>query len=579
MSAESKFERTIITGALPYANGHIHLGHIAGAYLPADIFARFKRLCGHPMLYICGSDEYGVPITLTALKESVSPQEVIDRYHAANTESFAKLGISFDIYGRTSWPIHTETTQAFFLNLYKGGHIEKREMELWYSEQSDRFLPDRYVKGTCPKCGFEEATGDECENCGAQYSAHDLIEPKANIPGDSSTPILKNTVHWFLRLQDFTGDLKTWLDGHPEWRANVKGIAYSWVEDLRARCITRDTDWGVPIPLDDPDTQGKRFYVWFDNAIGYVTNTRQYYRDKGDESGWEKWWKDSASRLIHFIGKDNVPFHAVMFPTYLMGQGDFILADNVVGNEYLNVLNRETGKVEKGSKSKGNMISVRWLTSKFPVDAIRYYLGSIMPESRDAAFDWDEFLNRYNGELCDVVGNFIHRSLTMTVKNFEGKVPEPGELDGDDRVMLDAIPQQLDGVAEALGNFRFRQGLERFIDLGRKANVYFDGKQPWVTRKTDPVRTATTLYVCCQVVRALCTAMAPFVPEGAQRLAKILGIALPEAGPEGGEDGWNAAKDGLRAGAPLQTPEVLFPKLDKDYIAECADAHMRGEAF
>ncbi len=579
MSAESKFERTIITGALPYANGHIHLGHIAGAYLPADIFARFKRLCGHPMLYICGSDEYGVPITLTALKEGVSPQEVIDRYHAANTESFAKLGISFDIYGRTSWPIHTETTQAFFLNLYKGGHIEKREMELWYSEQSDRFLPDRYVKGTCPKCGFEEATGDECENCGAQYSAHDLIEPKANIPGDSSTPILKNTVHWFLRLQDFTGDLKTWLDSHPEWRANVKGIAYSWVEDLRARCITRDTDWGVPIPLDDPDTQGKRFYVWFDNAIGYVTNTRQYYRDKGDESGWEKWWKDSASRLIHFIGKDNVPFHAVMFPTYLMGQGDFILADNVVGNEYLNVLNRETGKAEKGSKSKGNMISVRWLTSKFPVDAIRYYLGSIMPESRDAAFDWDEFLNRYNGELCDVVGNFIHRSLTMTVKNFEGKVPEPGELDGDDRVMLDAIPQQLDGVAEALGNFRFRQGLERFIDLGRKANVYFDVKQPWVTRKTDPVRTATTLYVCCQVVRALCTAMAPFVPEGAQRLARILGIVLPEGGPEGGEDGWNAAKDGLRAGAPLHTPEVLFPKLDKDYIAECADAHMRGEAF
>ena len=579
MSAETKFKRTIITGALPYANGHIHLGHIAGAYLPADIFARFKRLCGHPMLYICGSDEYGVPITLTALKEGVSPQEVIDRYHAANTESFAKLGIAFDLYGRTSWPIHTETTQSFFLNLYKGGHIEKQEMELWYSEQSDRFLPDRYVRGTCPKCGFEEATGDECENCGAQYSAHDLIDPKANIPGDSSTPILKNTVHWFLRLQDFTEPLKTWLDSHPEWRANVKGIAYSWVEDLRSRCITRDTDWGVPIPLDDPDTKGKRFYVWFDNAIGYVTNTRQYYIEQGDENGWEKWWKDPASRLIHFIGKDNVPFHAVMFPTYLMGQGDFILADNVVGNEYLNVLNRETGKVEKGSKSKGNMISVRWLTAKFPIDAIRYYLCAIMPESRDAAFDWDEFMNRYNGELCDVVGNFIHRSLTMTVKNFDAKVPEPGDLDDADRAMLEAIPGQLDGVAEALDNFRFRQALERFIDLGRKANVYFDGKQPWVTRKTDPVRTATTLYVCCQVVRALCPAMAPFVPEGANRLAGTLGLTLPEGGPEGGEDGWNAGKDGLPAGTPLRVPEVLFPKIDKDYIAECADAHMRGEAF
>ena len=579
MSAETKYTRTIITGALPYANGHIHLGHIAGAYLPADIYARFKRLCGHPMLYICGSDEYGVPITLTALKEGISPQEVIDRYHAANDESFGRLGISFDIYGRTSWPIHTDTTQSFFLNLYKGGHIEKREMELWYSEQSDRFLPDRYVKGTCPKCGFEEATGDECENCGAQYSAHDLIHPKANIPGDNSKPILKKTVHWFLRLQDFTGQLKTWLDGHPEWRANVKGIAYSWVEDLRSRCITRDTDWGVPIPLDDPDTAGKRFYVWFDNAIGYVTNTRQYYLDRGDKDGWEKWWKDPASRLIHFIGKDNVPFHAVMFPTYLMGQGDYILADNVVGNEYLNVLNRETGKVEKGSKSKGNMISVRWLTSKFSTDAIRYYLCGIMPESRDAAFDWDEFLNRYNGELSNVVGNFIHRSLTMTVKNYDGKVPHPGELDEDDRAMLAAIPEQLDGVAEALESFRFRQGLERFIDLGRKANVYFDGKQPWVTQKTDRERTATTLYVCCQIVRGLCTAMAPFVPGGARRLAGILGVTLPEGGPEGGPDGWNAGKNGLSAGSPLQKPEVLFPKLDKDYLAECAEAHMRGEAF
>lgn len=579
MSAKTKFERTIITGALPYANGHIHLGHIAGAYLPADIFARFKRLRGHPMLYICGSDEYGVPITLTALKEDISPQEVIDRYHAANAESFAKLGISFDMYGRTSWPIHTETTHRFFLNLYNGRHIEKQEMELWYSEQSNRFLPDRYVKGTCPKCGYEEATGDECENCGAQYSAHDLINPKANIPGDNSTPVLKKTVHWFLRLQDFTKSLKTWLDSHPEWRANVKGIAYSWVEDLRSRCITRDTDWGVPIPLDDPDAKGKRFYVWFDNAIGYVTNTRQYYRERGEETGWEKWWKDPASRLIHFIGKDNVPFHAVMFPTYLMGQGDFILADNVVGNEYLNVLNRETGKVEKGSKSKGNMISVRWLTSKFPTDAIRYYLCAIMPESRDAAFDWDEFMNRYNGELCDVVGNFIHRSLTMTVKNFDGKVPELGELDDEDRAMLDAIPAQLDRVAEALENFRFRQGLERFIDLGRKANVYFDTKQPWVTRKTDLERTATTLYVCCQVVHALCPAMAPFVPDGAKRLAGILGIKLPEGGPEGGEDGWTAGKESLPTGTPLQKPEVLFPKLDKDYIAECADAHMRGEAF
>ncbi len=580
MADTKDFARTTVTSALPYANGHIHLGHIAGAYLPADIYVRYMRLRGEKVLYIGGSDEYGVPITLTALKEGVSPQDVIDKYHAANAEAFEALGISYDIYGRTSWPLHTETTHTFFKNLYDGGHIEKHDMELWYSEQSDRFLPDRYVQGTCPKCGFKEATGDECENCGAQYSAHDLINPRANIPGDDSGPILRQSAHWFLKLGDFKDRLKAWLDSHPEWRANVKGIAYSWVNDLRSRCITRDTDWGVPIPLDDPDAQGKRFYVWFDNAIGYVSNTRQWGIDSyGDEQAWQPWWKAPDTRLVHFIGKDNVPFHAVMFPTYLMGQGDFVLADNVVGNEYLNILNRDTGKAEKGSKSKGNMITVRWFVSKFSRDAIRYYLCAIMPETKDASFDWDEFMNRYNGELCDVVGNFVHRALTMTVKNFDGQVPTPGDLDGEDDTLLALLPEQVEAVGEALEQFRFRLALERFIDIGRRANQYFDVKQPWVTRKTDMERTGTTLYVCCQVVRALCTTMAPFMPDGAARLAEIIGVPLPQGGPEGGEDGWNAAKRPLPAGSPIQKPTVLFPKLDKDVINELADQHARGEAF
>ena len=576
--SENTFARTTVTSALPYANGHIHLGHIAGAYLPADVYVRYLRLRGRKVIYIGGSDEYGVPITLTALKEGVSPQDVIDRYHAANAAAFADIGISYDIYGRTSWPLHTDTTQAFFKNLYDGGYIEKQEMELWYSEATDRFLPDRYVQGTCPKCGFHEATGDECENCGAQYSAHDLIDPKANIPGDSSTPVLRMSAHWFLKLGAFTDRLKAWLDSHPEWRANVKGIAYSWVDDLRSRCITRDTDWGVPIPLDDPDAAGKRFYVWFDNAIGYVTNTRQWGIDRyEDEDAWVPWWKSEDTRLIHFIGKDNVPFHAVMFPTYLMGQGDYILADNVIGNEYLNIMNRDTGKAEKGSKSKGNMITVRWFVSQFSRDAIRYYLCAIMPESKDAAFDWDEFMNRYNGELCDVVGNFVHRVLTMTVKNFDNKVPEPGKLDAEDQELLNSLPGLIDGVAEALEGFRFRLGIERFIDIGRRANQYFDAKEPWVTRKTDMARTGTTLYVCCQVVRALCTTMAPFMPDGAARLAGILGVTLPEGGPEGGPDGWVEAKAPLPAGSPLEKPTVLFPKLDKDEIAALAEQHARGE--
>jgi len=567
----------LVTSALPYANGNIHIGQICGAYLPADVYVRFKRLTGSPVLYICGSDEYGVPITLKALKEGITPREVIDRYHAANAAAFADLGIAFDLYGRTSWPLHTETTQSFFLNLYHKGHIEKQTMELWYSEQSKRFLPDRYVKGTCPKCGYEEATGDECENCGAQYATQELISPRANIPGDNSTPVLRKTVHWFLRLQDFADRLRAWLDSHPEWRANVRGIAYSWVNDLRPRCITRDTDWGVPIPLDDPDAADKRLYVWFDNAIGYVTNTRQWGIDRhNDPNAWELWWKSPDTRLIHFMGKDNVPFHTILFPSYCMAQDGFILADNVIGNEYLNVMNRETGKAEKGSKSKGNMVSLRWILDRFHPDAVRYYLCAIMPETKDAAFDWDEFLNRYNGELCDVVGNFIHRSLTMTVKNFDGKVPTPGVLDDLDKTLLGELPSQLDGVAESLEQFRIRQGLERFVDIARKANQYFDAQKPWVTRKTDRDRTATTLYACCQVVRALCTAMAPFVPSGAERLAKIIGVTLSQGGPEGGPDSWNQAKEPWHSGSPIATPEVLFPKLDKDYVATQAEAHAQG---
>jgi methionyl-tRNA synthetase len=577
MSTDSTFKRTLVTSALPYANGHIHLGHIAGAYLPADAFVRYKRLTGEPVLYIGGSDEHGVPVTLTALQEDVSPQDVIDRYHNANAEAFAQLGISYDMYGRTSWPLHVDTTQAFFAKLDGGGHIEQKPMDVWYSEQSNRYLPDRYVKGTCPECAYEDATGDECESCGAQYSPDELLKPRVNIPGDISTPVLRESHHWFLRLQDFQEKLLAWLDTHPEWRSNVKGIAYGWAKDLRSRCITRDTDWGIPLPMDSAESVGKRIYVWFDAPIGYVTNTRQWGIDAGKgEAAWEQWWKETDTRLLHFIGKDNVPFHAVIFPAMLMGQEGYVLPENVVGNEYLNIFNRETGKEEKGSKSKGNMISVRWFASKFSRDAIRYYLCANMPESKDAAFDWDEFVNRYNGELCDVVGNFVHRSLTMTVKNFDSQVPTPGKLDEDDQQLLDAIPAQLDAIAEAFESYRFRLALERFIDLGRKSNQYFDTKEPWVTRKTDLERTSTTLYVCCQVVRALCTAMAPFAPDGAAQLAGILGVALPEGGPDGGENGWKAATEGLPAGAPLQKPTVLFPKIDADTIADLAAEHANG---
>lgn len=576
----NQFERTLVTSALPYANGYLHLGHIAGAYLPADIYVRYKRLRGEKVLYIGGSDEYGVAITLSALKQGITPREIIDKYHHAHAQAFRDLGISYDLYGRTSWDLHTDTTQRFFTVLHEKGCITREGIDVWYSPQSDRFLPDRYVFGTCPKCGYEDANADECEHCGSQYSPRDLRNPRANLPGDTSTPVLRKSMHWFLDLPQFASKLKTWLDSHPEWRANVRGIAYSWVEDLRPRCITRDTDWGVDIPLDDPEVAGKKIYVWFDAPIGYVTNTRQWgIETYNDETAWERWWKDQGTKLVHFIGKDNVPFHTMIFPSMLMGQGDYVLPDNVLGNEYLNIYNRRTGKSEKGSKSRGNMISVQWAVAQLPADTIRYYLCTNAPETKDADFDWDDFMQRYNGELCDVVGNFVHRCLTMTVKNFASRVPAPGTLDAEDQALLAVIPDQLAAIAEAIDGFRFRLACERFIELGRKANVYFDAKQPWATRKTDLERTGTTLYVACQVVKSLCIAMAPFTPHAAQELAHTLGIELAYGGPEGGPDRWNAAVTPLAPGTALQPPKVLFPKLDPDRVALLAEAHSRGEAF
>ncbi|MCA1901787.1 MAG: methionine--tRNA ligase, partial [Candidatus Hydrogenedens sp.] len=508
-----------------------------------------------------------------------TPKDVIDRYHTANAEAFRRLGISYDIYGRTSWNLHIDTTQSFFRKLYDKGFIFTREMELWYSTQTNRFLPDRYVKGQCPKCGYEDANGDECEKCGAQYTAKELVNPRTNIPGDNSSPILKPSLHWFLDLPKFKERLLQWIESHPEWRSNVRGIALSWVNDLRPRCITRDTDWGVPIPVDHPDAQNKRIYVWFDAPIGYVTNTRQWGIDTyNDADIWQDWWKNSDTRLIHFIGKDNVPFHAVIFPAMLMGQDDYILADNVIGNEYLNIYNRKTGKSEKGSKSKGNMIRVSWAVDKLGTNAIRYYICSIMPESKDSDFDWDEFRNHYNGELCDIVGNFVHRTLTMIMKNFDGKIPEPGDMDEVDQGMLAEIISAKESVAEAIETFRFRLAQERWVDLARKANVYFDSKQPWATRKTDMQRTGTTLYVCSQVVKALSIFMAPFIPDGSAELCMILNQTIRQQGPEGGEDIWENSIERLPSACQLNTPKVLFPKLEEEYIEQLAEEHEKGLA-
>jgi methionyl-tRNA synthetase len=564
--ADAPPERALVTSALPYANGHVHIGHLAGAYLPADIYVRFLRAWGSDVAFICGSDEHGAPITVAAEKEGVSPKAITDRYHAADDAAFRAARVEFDIYHRTSDPRHHANSRHFFTKLDEHGYISRRETEQLFCENCRRFLPDRYVEGLCPHCGAGGARGDQCEDCGKVIDALKLADPRCKICGEK--PTARKTTHWFLKLDEFAERLSEWLDGHPEWRANVRQAARGWIaEGLRERPITRDLSWGVEVPLEE--AKGKVLYVWFDAPIGYLTFTQVWADSLNQPDRWKDFWRDPGSRIVHFIGKDNIPFHAIIWPAMIMGIDDGTqLPSNVVGNEYLNF------GAGKFSKSAGRVIRVSEFAEAFGSNALRYYVTAVMPETSDSEFTWEDFQARYN-ELADCLGNFCHRGLSFAKKWLGGRLPEATDLTAPDRAgssgrrrrpdqaLLEEIRLARDEVASELRRFRFRAALNRVMDLARAGNRHFDEREPWKTRKSDLADCARAIAASLAVTRALAALLGPFLPDAAESLIRSLG----EAAPATGAGSWKKVGEGeLPFGAALGEPEVLFPKLrDEDF--------------
>ena len=515
MTKEKKFARTLVTCALPYANGPVHIGHLAGVYVPADIYVRYLRMRGEDVLFICGSDEHGVPITIKARKEGCTPQDIVDRYNQIIKDSFTGLGINFDIYSRTSSDIHAELSSDFFRKLWEDGKFITKESEQYYDPQAKIFLADRYITGTCPKCGHEGAYGDQCEHCGSTLSPEELIDPHSSLSG--ATPVKKKTTHWYLPLDQYEEWLKGWiLDGHKEWRSTVYGQCKSWlVGGLQPRAVSRDLDWGVPVPV--PGAEGKVLYVWFDAPIGYISNTKELL-----PYSWEKWWKSEDTRLIHFIGKDNIVFHCIVFPSMLKAHGGYILPDNVPANEFLNL------EGDKISTSRNWAVWAHEYLQDFPgkADVMRYVLTANAPETKDNDFSWKEFQTRNNSELVAIFGNFVNRAVVLTHKYFEGKVPPRGTLTDADKEVLAEIPQLRASLEDNLENFRFRDALKDAMSIARLGNKYISDTEPWKTAKTDMGRTGTILNVCLQICADLAIAFEPFTPAAAEKLRGMLKVGL-----------------------------------------------------
>ncbi len=545
-----QFKRTLVTTALPYANGPVHIGHLAGVYVPADIYVRYKRMKGDEVLFIGGSDEHGVPIAIKAKAEGVSPQEVVDRYHALIKESFARLGIDFDIYSRTTSETHEKTASAFFTKLYESGKLIEQTSEQYYDPEAKQFLADRYITGTCPHCHNERAYGDQCEACGTSLSATDLIDPHSAISG--AKPELRETKHWYLPLGDYESFLREWiLEGHKEWKPNVYGQCKSWLDlGLQPRAVTRDLDWGIPVPLQG--AEGKVLYVWFDAPIGYISNTKELLPDS-----WRTWWCDPETRLIHFIGKDNIVFHCIIFPAMLKAEGSFNLPDNVPANEFLNL------EGDKISTSRNWAIWLHEYLDEMPgkEDVLRYVLTANAPETKDNDFTWRDYQARNNNELVAIYGNFVNRALVLTHKYFDGKVPPLGRLTEIDEEMLRevaAIPAELD---DQLEHFHFREALKTAMQLARIGNKYLADTEPWKVIKSDPDRVATILHLALQLVGNLSIAFAPFTPFSTRRL-----LAMLQVGEEGFAFSRFGATDLLPEGHQLGTPELLFEKIEDDVI-------------
>ena len=542
---DKKFKRYTVTSALPYANGPVHIGHLAGVYVPADIYVRYLRAQGEQVMFIGGSDEHGVPITIKARKEGCTPQDIVDRYHTIIKNSFAELGISFDIYSRTSSKEHHETAAAYFEKLYnEGKFIEKTSMQ-YYDEEAHQFLADRYITGTCPHCGNEHAYGDQCEACGTSLNATDLINPKSALSG--AKPVLKETKHWFLPLDKDEPWLRQWiLENHKEdWKTNVYGQCKSWIDaGLQPRAVTRDLDWGVKVPLKDAD--GKVLYVWFDAPIGYISFTKQL---KGDD--WEKWWKNDDTKLVHFIGKDNIVFHCIIFPSMLHADGSYILPDNVPANEFLNL------EGDKISTSRNWAVWLHEYLKDFPgkQDVLRYTLCSNAPETKDNDFTWKDFQLKNNSELVAILGNFINRTLVLTHKFFGGKVPVKGELTELDRQTIAEMASYPEKVGRSIETYRFREALAEMMNLARLGNKYLTETEPWKLFKEDSERTATVLNVALQICANLAILCAPFLPFTADKIHSMLNLPAK---------GWKDAggADILESGYQLAQPELLFDKIE-----------------
>lgn len=539
--------RYLVTSALPYANGPSHLGHLAGAYLPADIYVRFLRMLEEDVIYICGTDEHGVPITIRAEQLGITPREAVDTYHEVISRDFQRFGISFDNFSRTETKEHYEFAQEVFLELLEKGHILEKSMKQFHCDRCDRFLPDRYVGGTCPQCGSAGARGDQCDACGSWLEALELVEPVCSICG--STPLVRETTHWFLRLDEFQDWLVEWLAGHDDWKGNVLNYCRGWMDEgLRERAITRDLDWGVPVPVEG--AEGKVLYVWFEALLGYVSSTREYFAGRGDPDGWKKYWLDPETRLVQFIGKDNIVFHAVIQPAVLHGLGNYILPWNIPANEYLNI------KGEKFSTSRGTAIWLKDYLAHFPPDPMRYALAINAPENRDTDFSWDEFRVR-NNELADVFGNFINRTMKFAHRTFDGRVPEPGEPgEAEERLMRSAAAAR-DEMEELMRTFSLKAACHRVMELAREGNRYFDQSQPWKTSRTDIGECATCIYYSLQFADALRILFNPFVPFTVEKTGVMLGresLLWKEAGGEN-----------LKPGHELGKPVILLEKLESGF--------------
>jgi len=546
------FKRYLVTSALPYANGPIHIGHLAGVYIPSDIYTRYLRMKGADVISICGSDEHGVPITLKARKEGVSPQEIVDRYHSINKKAFEDFGIAFDIYSRTSNKVHYETASDFFKVLYDKGEFTEKTSEQYYDEEAGCFLADRYIMGTCPHCGNENAYGDQCEKCGTSLSPNDLINPHSTVSG--SKPVLRETLHWYLPLDKYEPWLKKWiLEDHKEWKVNVYGQCKSWLDQgLQPRAVSRDLDWGVPVPVKG--AEGKVLYVWFDAPIGYISATKELTPD------WEKYWKDDETKMVHFIGKDNIVFHCIVFPAMLKAEGSFILPENVPANEFLNLEN------DKISTSRNWAVWLHEYIEDFPgkQDVLRYSLCANAPETKDNDFTWKDFQARNNNELVAILGNFVNRTLVLTNNYYEGKVPERGQTNQNDEAVLKEISKFKENVETALETYKFREALKEAMNLARLGNKYLADAEPWKVIKTDPERVKTIMNIALQITANLTILCEPFLPMSMDKLRRLINL---------GELKWETAGkiDILKPGHVINKPELLFEKIEDEEITRQID--------